>query len=242
MTSLLSPTAATAPWIDVATTAGVKAQATGTLLWHEDVDYGGHVKGTITLQRRMYATGVSAWGGIEFRLTYEGHDADDPNASRLGAVVLPSKVGWDLAPPSKCKSQHTKARVVAATFPTNQIGLSRIRILIPFDGNGEKEKVMGEAMVSADLQCRSAIAANTPRTPKTPKQSNASAGKRTIKDTPKHPEYTTMEALNKTPLKQRANAKKAPPAKAKMKNVRASKRKLSLGAKHPASEKKAKHA
>ena len=203
--SLLSPTL-NLPWTDVTTTKGEKIQAVGALQWWQQESGGGHVKGSLKLQRRTYSTGVSAWGGISFRLSYDGHLAGEPDKATLGALNLPSDVGWKVLA-TKVKSQNARARIVTITFPSNKQEISKLKITIPFEGSGEAEKLIGEALTFADQQCRSAIAANTPKTPKTPKQKN------TRKKTPSHTSYTSKEASEDTP--QKVSAKKTTPHQTK---------------------------
>ena len=194
--SLLSPTL-NSPWAEISTTKGEKIKALGSLQWwQEDGEAHGHVKGTLTLQRRTFSTGISAWGGIAFRLCYDGHiPGEDQANTSLGAVTLPSDVGWQVQA-TKVKSENAQARIVVVKFPSNEARLLKLKITIPFKGSGAAEKLFGEALNFADQQCRSAIAANTPKTPKTPKHKNA---KPAPKKTPKHPDYTTKKAAADTP-------------------------------------------
>lgn len=202
--SLVSPVLIS-PWTNVATSKGVKIRFEGSLQWTRaegsSVGGSGHVKGILMLQRRIYPTGISAWGGIAFRLWFDGHVAGDPTKSTAGAINLPSKVGWRVFL-NKVKSQDglTMARTTDIKFDDNSEDLVKLKLYIPFTGAGTLEKLFGEALQSADLQCRSAVTANTPKTPASINSTKHS--KRKISQvlcTPKHPDYTSKEAADNTP-------------------------------------------
>ena len=193
------------PWVDVVDTKGTKVEMAGSLRWKNDNNsLEQHVKGILKLQRRSFATGISAFGGIAFRLCYDGHRSGDPSDAVRGAVTLPSEVGWHITPTKeKTRNGDAKAHVVTLKFPTNEEDLTRLKVTVPFIGNGQAEKLFGEALAFADQQCRAAITANTPKTPRhsnTKKRKLESATQQDDDDQ----RYTTAEAAAKTPLLKRA--------------------------------------
>ena len=92
-------------------------------------------------------------------MAYDGYFVDKSKSDlAIGALVLPSDYGWEILQ-SKAKSNNAKARLILITFPSNATGLSSLQITIPFEGKGEKEKLLvGIALCFADPQVQEARA------------------------------------------------------------------------------------
>ena len=134
-TSFISPLAS--GWKDFTAVSGKLVSALASIRWWKDDGTNYHIKGQVVLQKRNDL----------FRLKYDGYVPLDTNkVPAFGALPLPQTAGWTIDQ-SKARSKHgATARLTTIGFPTGSDGLLRLQITVPFTGNGETEKLLGEAL------------------------------------------------------------------------------------------------